>query len=132
MKWSSTLLVVLACATAVVTVCAVVVLAGFRCTHEHTRVLACKASIAALETQVTLFRRDEGRYPTKEEGLAMLLSEHAGGGRGPYLSGGAIPLDPWGNPFQYQLLNGVPDITSLGADGTPATDDDITKNTEPD
>ncbi len=28
-----------------------------------------------------------------------------------------LPVDPWGNPFSYRLVNGTPTIGSLGADG---------------
>ncbi len=50
---------------------------------------------------------------------------------GPYLKKNEIPLDPWGNPYQYEYPsthgNGDnPDIWSFGPDGQDGTEDDIT------
>ncbi|NOX55565.1 MAG: prepilin-type N-terminal cleavage/methylation domain-containing protein [Planctomycetes bacterium] len=50
---------------------------------------------------------------------------------GPYLRKNEIPLDPWGNPYQYEYppthgTGDQPDIWSLGPDGQDGTDDDIT------
>ncbi|MBM4783383.1 MAG: hypothetical protein GQE15_37375 [Archangiaceae bacterium] len=34
------------------------------------------------------------------------------------------PVDPWGSPFRYALVNGVPVISTLGADGVEGGADD--------
>ena len=80
---------------------------------------------AALET----FRMDNGRYPTTDEGLAALVAPPRtleGGSRyqaGGYLRERRVPLDPWGNAYQYQnpSIHGQEgfDLWSLGADGAP-------------
>jgi general secretion pathway protein G len=69
-------------------------------------------------------RLDIGRYPTKDEGLEMLETppqdpRAAGRWQGPYLSE-KLPLDPWGNPYQYEpdTANSVI-LYSFGADGKP-------------
>ncbi len=38
---------------------------------------------------------------------------------GPYLESGAVPADPWGNPYKYRSPgeHGPYDIISFGADG---------------
>ncbi len=61
---------------------------------------------------------NSGRYP---DGLNELISPP--GGQEPYLKGGKMPKDPWGNDFQYLSASdgaggGKPyEIISLGADG---------------
>jgi general secretion pathway protein G len=80
--------------------------------------------VKLLRGAIENFRLDVGRYPTPQEGLAVLTSrptEQAAAGRwrGPYTDG-EIPLDPWKNPFQYSVPgpNGQPfALYSLGADG---------------
>ena len=50
-------------------------------------------------------RLDISRWPTEQEGLALLTTKPANadaarGWAGPYLDE-AVPLDPWGQPYQY-------------------------------
>jgi general secretion pathway protein G len=60
------------------------------------------------------FCADVGRYPTPDEGLAILRTTY---GNGPYIDVGLL-VDPWGNPFQYVCDEaGIPSVVSLGADG---------------
>ena len=67
-----------------------------------------------------------GRYPTTEEGLNALRVAPSGmeskAKSEPYLTKD-VPLDPWGNAYQYQSpgLNGGDSftITCLGSDGQP-------------
>jgi general secretion pathway protein G len=59
--------------------------------------------IADLDKSLELFKLDVGRYPTNAEGLQSLVARpgSAGGWNGPYLKGGSLPTDPWGNPYRY-------------------------------
>ncbi|MCD6273598.1 MAG: type II secretion system major pseudopilin GspG [Deltaproteobacteria bacterium] len=86
-----------------------------------SRQKAAKAQISLLETSLDTFRLDMGRYPTSEEGLEALRTKPADSAKwdGPYIPK-KVPLDPWGNPYEYQLPgeNGEYDLTSFGADGT--------------
>ena len=79
--------------------------------------------IADLEKGIDLFRLDVGRVPTTDEGLNALIAKPAtaNGWNGPYLKGGSVPMDPWGNPYKYASpgAKGGVDIISLGADGAP-------------
>lgn len=92
---------------------------------------ADSAKIQTAQTQVKMFkgaletmRLDIGRFPTAAEGLALLNERPkderiAPRWKGPYLDE-AVPLDPWGNPYQYGVpgANGQPvAIFSFGADG---------------
>ncbi|MFP4662094.1 MAG: type II secretion system major pseudopilin GspG [Halanaerobiales bacterium] len=54
------------------------------------------------------YRLDNGRYPTNQQGLKALIEEPTtpplpGDWNGPYLEKKEIPLDPWGNEYQYRI-----------------------------
>jgi general secretion pathway protein G len=80
---------------------------------------------------LTPYRLDVGSYPASDEGLAALMKAPAGKEskwRGPYLE--EVPLDPWGNPYQYRYpgsknVNGARgyDVWSWGTDGSESADD---------
>ena len=92
---------------------------------DEARVIAAKQDIASLQQALKLYRLDNQRYPTTEQGLQALVTKPATAPTPPnWKSGGYIerlPKDPWGNP--YQLLNpgvhGEIDVFSYGADGVP-------------
>ncbi|OFZ97379.1 MAG: type II secretion system protein GspG [Betaproteobacteria bacterium RIFCSPLOWO2_02_67_12] len=92
---------------------------------DEARVIAAKQDIASLQQALKLYRLDNQRYPTTEQGLQALVTKPATAPTPPnWKSGGYIerlPKDPWGNP--YQLLNpgvhGEIDVFSYGADGAP-------------
>jgi general secretion pathway protein G len=86
-----------------------------------SEVTVAKAQIEAFEKSLDTYRLDVGRYPSAEEGLNALLAapaSAAGKWNGPYLKK-AVPLDPWGHPYQYRSpgTKGEFDIVSLGRDG---------------
>lgn len=104
-----------------------------------------KADEQTVRTQIGLFRGALERYavdtrgfPTTEEGLIALFeapaeseeSSSVSGWDGPYMEGDGVPLDPWGNEFQYayppeQNKSDFPDIWSWGPDKEDGTEDDI-------
>jgi general secretion pathway protein G len=53
-----------------------------------------------------VFRIDIGRYPTKEEGLSVLVKRDPklASWRGPYVDGD-YSTDPWGNEYVYETEN---------------------------
>ncbi|PXA04514.1 type II secretion system protein GspG [Coraliomargarita sinensis] len=77
------------------------------------------------------YKLDVGNYPSTEEGISALVKAPAGKDsrwKGPYLE--EVPLDPWGNAYQYRFpgsknINGARgyDIWSLGPDGVESADD---------
>ena len=75
-----------------------------------------------LKASIETMRLDIGRFPTAEEGLVMLMTPPqderiARKWRGPYLSE-PVPMDPWGNPYNYRPLTGTTmALFSYGADG---------------
>jgi len=90
---------------------------------DQARVARAQADIAALSGAVKLYKLDNFRYPTTEQGLAALVSAPAIEPVPPnYAQSGYIdrlPSDPWGNPYQYLApgVHGEFDIFTLGADG---------------
>ena len=80
-----------------------------------------KIQIESFGSALDLFYLDLGRYPSTSEGLAVLAQPpgNVQTWNGPYLKGGIVPTDPWGNPFVYRSPgeHGAYDIISYGADG---------------
>ena len=82
---------------------------------------AAKAQIELLGQALDQYRLDIGSYPSTTEGLNALVT-NPGGDKwdGPYLKKN-LPLDPWGNPYNYQCpgSHGEYDLYSLGRDNKP-------------
>ena len=89
---------------------------------DTSKVTTADTQSRMLKSALDTMRLDVGRYPTKDEGLAMLVTPPADERvarkwQGPYLSE-ALPLDPWGNPYQYNPITQTSvAIYSFGADG---------------
>ncbi len=79
-----------------------------------------RIQIEDLSASLDLFLLDTGRYPTTEEGLQVLVAADQGiqNWNGPYLKKQRLPLDPWGNDYNYRYPgeHGVYDLFTLGAD----------------
>lgn len=101
----------------------------WKCTY--TRKDAVKSQLEGFKTALDAFEVDMGRYPTRAEGLTVLVTSPIGSAasnwRGPYLD--RVPIDPWGTPYRYlgggkdHLIPGY--ITSAGPDGLFDTPDDL-------
>ena len=91
----------------------------------ESRVTAAKVDIATLMQAMKLYKLDNQRYPTTEQGLQALIAKPTTGpAANGWKQGGYVeklPKDPWGNPYQYLSpgLKGEIDIFSFGADGQP-------------
>ena len=87
----------------------------------ESRVKAAKLQIENFGSALDLFTIDAGRYPTTSEGLEALVQRPTTvqAWNGPYLKGGKVPLDPWGNPYQYRspVERTQYEILSFGSDG---------------
>ncbi len=88
---------------------------------DDARVTAARTDISQLMQALKLFRLDNLRYPTAEQGLAALVKKPDKGPPAanwkPYLD--KLPNDPWGRPYQY-INPGIQtevDVMSFGADG---------------
>ena len=88
---------------------------------SSSRDRTAKLQIEALTSALDLYYLDLGRYPTTSEGLQALVKRPPGAESwsGPYLKQNAVPLDPWGRPYEYRVpgKTGPFAITSLGGDG---------------
>ena len=83
---------------------------------------AAKLEMQTLSAAVEVFSADNGRLPTQEEGLQVLLKApgDADGWDGPYVRTTDQLIDPWGQPYAYEIGgdNGF-SLRSLGADKKP-------------
>jgi general secretion pathway protein G len=90
---------------------------------DEARAVAAKQDVAAIMQALKLYRLDNGRYPTTEQGIAALVTKPQGepvpANWQKYLD--KIPRDPWGNAYQYLSpgVRGDIDVFSLGADKQP-------------
>jgi general secretion pathway protein G len=90
---------------------------------NEARVVAAKQDMATVVAALKLYKLDNGRYPTTDQGLKALVEKPTsdpvpanwkGGG---YLE--KMPKDPWGHDYLY-LNPGIKreiDVISYGADG---------------
>ena len=100
---------------------------------DRSKIVTARVQAKELQNSLKILHLDIGRYPTKDEGLALLMqpASNTQMWSGPYLDGD-MPVDPWGNPFRYEPPSGgimdVPKVFSLGADNAPGgtgMDEDI-------
>jgi general secretion pathway protein G len=93
---------------------------------DDARVTAARTDVNNLVQALKLYRLDNQRYPSAEQGLQALVAKPTVGAIPanwkPYLD--KLPNDPWGNAYQYVNpgVKGEIDVYSLGADGQPGGD----------
>jgi general secretion pathway protein G len=91
---------------------------------DQARIVKAQQDILAIENALELYKLDNSVYPSTEQGLQALLIKPTtepmplDWKEGGYLK--ALPMDPWGHPYQY--LNpgshGEIDIFSYGPKGS--------------
>ena len=93
---------------------------------DEARVTRARADISAIESALTIFRLDNSKYPTTEQGLAALTTQPTDPSIRNWRPGGyltkKVGKDPWGNEYQYVYPGthgGEYDLFSLGADAQP-------------
>ena len=92
---------------------------------EDARVTAARTDVNNLMQALKMYKLDNQRYPTTEQGLQSLVQKPTSGpAANGWKEGGYIdklPKDPWGTPYQYLSpgVHGEIDVFSLGADGQP-------------
>ena len=88
---------------------------------DDARMTAARTDITNIMQALKLYRLDNQRYPTSEQGLQALVAKPTSGpipsNWKPYLE--KLPNDPWGRPYQYLNpgIKGAVDVMSFGADG---------------
>jgi len=92
---------------------------------DEARAVAARQDVASLMQALKLYRLDNQRYPSTEQGLQALVARPASAPLAPsWKTGGyleRLPNDPWGRPYQYLNpgVKGEVDVMSFGADGQP-------------
>ena len=90
---------------------------------DDARATAARTDVNNVMQALKLYRLDNQRYPSSEQGLSALVSRPTAGAIPPnwkpYLE--KLPSDPWGRPYQYLNpgVKGEIDVMSFGADGQP-------------
>ncbi len=88
---------------------------------SEAKVTAARTDVNNLVQALKLYKLDNGRYPSTDQGLEALARKPTTGSIPtnwkPYLD--KMPKDPWGQPYQYANpgLHGEIDVFSFGADG---------------
>lgn len=88
---------------------------------DDARTTAARTDVNNLMNALKMYRLDNQRYPTAEQGLQALVQRPTVGPAAPnwkpYID--KLPNDPWGRPYQYMNpgIKGEIDVLSLGADG---------------
>ena len=88
---------------------------------DDARVTAARTDVNNIMQALKLYRLDNQRYPTGEQGLQALVTKPTSGPIPPnwrsYLP--KLQNDPWGRPYQYANpgVKGEIDVYSFGADG---------------
>ncbi len=90
---------------------------------DDARSTAARTDVTNLTQALKLYKLDNLRYPTAEQGLQALVSKPTTPpippNWRPYVE--KLPTDPWGHAYQYLNpgIKGEVDVMSLGADGQP-------------
>ena len=93
---------------------------------DDARATAARTDVNNLMQALKLYKLDNQRFPSAEQGLEALVKKPSAGSVPnnwrPYLD--KLPADPWGRPYQYIFpgVKGEVDVFSLGADGQAGGD----------
>ncbi|MBT9598322.1 MAG: type II secretion system major pseudopilin GspG [Vitreoscilla sp.] len=107
----------------IIGVLAALIVPGVLDRADDARVTAARADVGNVMQALKLYKLDNQRYPTGEQGLDALVRKPTVGQIPPnwrvYVE--KLPNDPWGHPYQYANpgVKGEIDVFSLGADGQP-------------
>jgi general secretion pathway protein G len=90
---------------------------------HDARVAAAKQDVATIAQALAMYKLDNARFPTAEQGLKALVEMPTiaplpnNWRKGGYVP--RLPNDPWGNAYQFANpgLRGETDVFSFGADG---------------
>lgn len=88
---------------------------------EQARVVKVKQDLLAIQSAMDLYKLDNGMYPTTDQGLQSLIKKPTNSPvpqnwkSDGYLQ--QLPLDPWGQEYQYSNDNEKLRIYSFGPKG---------------
>jgi general secretion pathway protein G len=92
---------------------------------DEARAIAAKSDIATIMQALKLYRLDNQRYPTAEQGLPALIAKPEQPPAPPNWKPGGylerLPKDPWGRAYVFVIpgVRGEIEVFSFGADGQP-------------
>jgi len=90
---------------------------------DDARVTAARTDINNIMQAMKLYKLDNQRFPSADQGLDALVKKPAVGVVPPNWKPNLdkLPADPWGRPYQYLNpgVKGEIDVFSFGADGQP-------------
>ncbi|NDY92772.1 type II secretion system major pseudopilin GspG [Ideonella livida] len=107
----------------IIGVLAALVVPGVLGRADDARITAARTDISSLMQALKLYKLDNQRFPSADQGLQALVSKPTTGtipgNWKTYVE--KLPNDPWGRPYQYANpgVKGEIDVFSLGADGQP-------------
>ena len=88
---------------------------------DDARITAARTDVGNLMQALKLYRLDNGRYPSSEQGLPALVTKPTTEPVPPNWKKNLdqLPNDPWGKPYVYLNpgVKGEIDVMSFGADG---------------
>ena len=88
---------------------------------DDAKVTAAKTDVSNLMQALKLYRLDNSRYPSSEQGLPALVTKPTTEPVPPNWKKNLdqLPNDPWGKPYVYLNpgVKGEIDVMSFGADG---------------
>jgi general secretion pathway protein G len=89
----------------------------------QAKATAAQTDVTNIMNALKIYKLDNGRYPSTDQGLQALVAKPTTGTVPPnwksYLD--KLPNDPWQRPYQYANpgVHGEIDVFSFGADGQP-------------
>lgn len=87
--------------------------------QDRAMVEKAKTDIRVIAQAMEMYRMDQMKYPTMEQGIAALTKQPEGNNfrNEGYIK--SLPKDPWGQDYQYLIPgeHGTFDVFSFGADG---------------
>jgi len=88
---------------------------------DDAKATAAKTDVSNLMQALKLYKLDNGRFPTAEQGLAALVAKPSAEPVPPNWKKNLdqLPKDPWGSAYVYLNpgVKGEIDVMSFGADG---------------
>ncbi len=131
-RWQGFTLIELLVVIAIIGVLAALIVPNVINRADDAKLTAARSDVNLLMQQLKIYRLDNQRYPSAEQGLEALVRKPTTGtipnNWKVYVE--KLPNDPWGRPYQYANpgVQGEIDVFSFGADGQAGgegTDADI-------
>jgi general secretion pathway protein G len=98
--------------------------------QEQAEKDAARSQVATFKRQVQIYRQQLGQYPTSLQDLIVQPTNLSKPERwSKLLDVNEVPLDPWGNQYQFQAPGKINvdsfDVWSMGPDRASGSEDDI-------